>query len=108
VLCLPRINVALLNLTANVVVRKLQAELAQPLAQDPASTAAPTVDRLRRAIHTVLGEHASRVLPMLSGDEESVAELLQSCDRIERATRLFIDGQKAAELGKRMRDIISQ
>ncbi len=108
ILCMPHINVPLLNLTANVVARKLQASLRQPGPVEGPPQGLPTIDRLRRAAVQVLGEHASKVLPMLSGAEGSVEELLQACAKMERATRLFIDSQKADDLGRQLRDIIQE
>jgi predicted regulator of Ras-like GTPase activity (Roadblock/LC7/MglB family) len=108
ILCMPHINVPLLNLTANVAARKLQTGLLQPSTADRPSKSLTKIDRLRNVAEQVLAEHASRVLPMLSGAEGSVEELLEACARMERATRLFIDSQKAQELGQRLRDIIQE
>jgi predicted regulator of Ras-like GTPase activity (Roadblock/LC7/MglB family) len=108
ILCVPEISVPLLNLTANVAARKLQAELQQPSATDGRPDALPRVERLRTVTREALGEHAGRVLSMLPGEGASVEELLEACARMERATGLFIDGQKAEDLGRRLRAIIQE
>ena len=105
ILCAPRINIALLNLTAQRVARDLRQELEQPGAQPP-DPAASKLDKLKEAVTVGLGDHAFKALEILSAADPSPADLARAAEEIEAMTRLFIDRKKAVEIGKRLRAIL--
>ena len=105
VLCQPEINVAFLNLTANVVAQKLRASSEEA---GSAATSGPATmkGRLRKLIDEELGDHAGKANDILNKAGEDRATLLKAAGEIERMTRLFISKKKATELAVLMQAII--
>ncbi|MBM3121662.1 MAG: hypothetical protein FJZ97_05695 [Chloroflexi bacterium] len=105
ILCTPRINVALLDLTTLPMVRELGQAMER---RDAGLPAADTVraDRLKAAVREALGDHADKALEILAAAGTAEADLVGATDEIETMTRLFIDRKKAAEIGRTMRSIL--
>ena len=105
VLCQPEVNVAFLNLTANVVADKLRKST-----KDGSSAGGPDAaskkDRLRNLIDEQLGEHSSKANDILNNVGEDRAALLRASKDIEKMTRLFISKKKAIDLSIMMQAII--
>ncbi len=106
ILCTPRLNLPLLNMTANVAVKKLQKEISTARLQPAAP---PTRERLQQAAREVLGDHAKKVVDMLADAKNDTPEALKAaCDEAVRFTGFFMSQEKAAELGERLRAIVDE
>lgn len=106
VLCVPRLNKALLNLRTSMALKALR----QTLADETAVRARPATraERIRDEIERVLGNDAGKVLAMLPAGDPSPRELAPTAREIERFTRLFIGREQADDLAERMRTILSE
>ena len=106
ILCTPRLNLPLLNLTANVAVKKLQRQISDARSQPAAR---PKKERLEEVARELLGERAKRVVDMLAAAKSDAPEALQAvCDEAVRFTGFFLSKDKAEELSARMRAIIDE
>ncbi len=102
----PRLNLPLLNLTANVAVMKLQKAISEARSRPAAP---PKLDRLKAAARDALGDHAKKVLDMLSSAKgETPAELQAACDEAVRFTSFFMSQDKAVELGQKLQAIVEE
>ncbi len=106
ILCTPRLNLPLLNLTANVAVKKLQRQISEARSQPAARS---KKERLEEVARELLGERAKRVVDMLAAAKSDAPEALQAvCDEAVRFTGFFLSRDKAEELATRMRAIIEE
>lgn len=106
ILCTPRLNLPLLNMTANVAVRKLQKAIG---AAKLRSAAPPKRERLQQAAREILGDHAKKAVDMLATAKSDSPEALAAvCDEAVRFTGFFMSREKAEELGHRLRAIIDE
>ncbi len=106
ILCTPRLNLPLLNLTANVAVKKLQRKISEARSR-PAMP--PKLERLKQLAGEVLGDRSKRVVDMLSSARSETPEALQAiCDEAVRFTGFFMSKDTAEELGRKMRAIIDE
>ena len=106
ILCTPRLNLPLLNMTANVAVKKLQQAISDARLR---SAAPPKRVRLQRAAREVLGDHAKKVVDMLASAKNETPEALRAaCDEAVRFTGFFMSKEKAEELSQRLRAIIDE
>lgn len=106
ILCTPRLNLPLLNLTANVAVKKLQREISDAKSR-PAVP--PRLERLKQLASEVLGDRSKKVVDMLSSARSETPAALQAiCDEAVRFTGFFMSQDKAEELGRKMRAIIEE
>ena len=106
ILCTPRLNLPLLNLTANVAIKKLQREIS---AARRRPETLPRRERLKQVAREVLGDRSKKVVDMLTSAKSDEPEALQSiCDEAVRFTGFFLSKEKAEELGQRMRAIIDE
>jgi len=105
VLCVPRLNMALLNLRTSMALKALR----QALADDAAARDRPAspATRMGVAIEEVLGDDAGKVLAMLPEGDPSPQELGPTVREIERFTRLFIGRDQADDLADRLQSILS-
>lgn len=105
VLCVPRLNMALLNLRTSMALKALRQALADETAarMRPASPA----DRLRAAIERMLGDDSGKVLAMVPEGDLKPEELRPTAREIERFTRLFIGRDQAEALAEQMQSILS-
>ena len=106
ILCTPRLNLPLLNMTANVAVKKLQ----QAISVAKQRTAAPPRRvLLQHAAREVLEDRAKRVVEMLADAKSDTPEALRAvCDEAVRFTGFFLSKEKAAELGRRLRAVLEE
>ncbi len=106
ILCTPRMNLPLLNMTANVAVKKLQKAISTARLQ---SAAPPKRERLLLAAREILGDHAKKVVDMLASAKDDTPQALQAvCDEAVRFTAFFMSKDQAEELGERLRAIIDE
>ncbi len=104
ILCTPRLNLPLLNMTANVAVKKLQKAISATRLRPETP---PRRERLKQVAEEILGDHSKKVLDMLSSARSDAPEALQAiCDEAVRFTGFFMSKEKAEELGQRMRAVI--
>lgn len=124
ILCTPSINVPLLNLTANVAVKKLGSLLAEAAAAAaaPAPAAAPPAvvvpagkgplaQQLRSIVKEYLGEDGlelfDREMKMSGlGDSASPMDLAGIVAAIDYAAGLAVGGRRANDLKSRLQDAI--
>ena len=107
ILCGPRLNLPLLNLTAAVAVKKLQKEISSGAASQPA--APNKVERLKEVAQEILGDRSKKVLDMLSSAKDDNPEGLQAiCDEAVRFTGFFMSKGKAEELAHKMRAVVEE
>ncbi len=106
ILCTPRLNLPLLNLTANLAVKKLQREISGARSRPAAR---PKRERLVEVVQGILGDRSKRVVEMLSSAKAESPEALSAiCDEAVRFTGFFMSKEKAEELSRRMRAIIEE
>ena len=104
ILCTPRLNLPLLNMTANIAVKKLQKAISTARLQPAAP---PKRERLEQAAREILGDHAKKAVDMLASVKSDAPEALQAvCDEAVRFTAFFMSKEKAEELGQRLRAIV--
>jgi hypothetical protein len=118
VLCTTQTNAQLLSMSLTQVVRKLRtvgqpADVRPPAAVAPPGSAGPaapqppsTLDRLRAIVQAELGAHAPQALEILAAASERPKDLRSAADDIEKLTKLFISTKKAAEIARRMKDVL--
>jgi hypothetical protein len=106
IVSLPRVNSALLNLRIDVSATQLERVLRQAHDKPNGTSVPDKVQQMREVIRDTLGEHASKVLPLLTTNGGSPDDLSSAARRVERATLLFIDQEKAGRLAQRLRGII--
>ena len=107
ILCIPEVNVSLLNMTTNVAVRKLSEQMKHVPAPAAPEPEVPTrIRQLEALIRLELGSHSEKALDMLAGVADDPRELKKVCARIEKMTRLFVDKKKAREMSDAMAGIL--
>lgn len=106
ILCTQRLNLPLLNLTANVAVKKLQQEISAARLEPKTP---PRRERLKEVAREILGDRSTKIVDMLTSAKSDRPEALQSiCDEAVRFTGFFMSREKAEELGRRMRAVIEE
>ncbi len=106
ILCTPRLNLPLLNMTANVAVKKLQKKISEVRARPKTL---PRHERLKEIARELLGDRSRKIVDMLSAaGSDDPAALRAVCDEAVRFTGFFMSKDKAEELGRRMRAVIDQ
>ncbi len=106
ILCTPRLNLPLLNMTANVAVKKLQQAISAARLRPETL---PKRERLKQVAREILGDRSKKVVDMLASARSESPEALQAiCDEAVRFTSFFLSTDKAEELGSRLRAIIDE
>lgn len=101
VLCVPRLNLALLKLRTSMALQALRRVLPAELTATAARST--LADRVRTTIEEVLGERSGKVLALVPAGDPDTTTLKPVIHELERFTRLFIGRDEAAELGQRLR-----
>jgi predicted regulator of Ras-like GTPase activity (Roadblock/LC7/MglB family) len=113
ILCVRHINVPLLNLTANVAVKKLvqlikteKAEVEQAVEVKP-----PPVAKLRQLAQEILGETGrvlfdSELAKAGLAEEASWEELTNALPAVEKAAAVFIGSTRARKMGELMQTLL--
>jgi predicted regulator of Ras-like GTPase activity (Roadblock/LC7/MglB family) len=113
IVCVRHINVPLLNLTANVAVKKLvqlikteKAEVEQAVEVKP-----PPVAKLRQLAQEILGETGrvlfdSELAKAGLAEEASWEELTNALPAVEKAAAVFIGSTRARKMGELMQTLL--
>jgi predicted regulator of Ras-like GTPase activity (Roadblock/LC7/MglB family) len=105
-ICDRSINLQLLTMK----IEQVQEEILSIINSKPREPSSADIQQLKdQMINTaqeMLGEHAEKVIAILSSSDNSLTGLESACNQAEKVTHLFIDRKKAGELGARMQALL--
>ncbi len=106
IVCACTMNVPLLNLTADVGVRKINRLLAGMDEAKLRKARLATIDKMRGIAEDALGANAAKATALFDAAAESDEDLAETCAKVEEITRLFIDSRKAKDLASKMQSVL--
>jgi predicted regulator of Ras-like GTPase activity (Roadblock/LC7/MglB family) len=102
IICERQANYSLINITLEQGLGLLRSATPQP----PVEQGAQVLDMLKDIAGEMLGDYASKVIPILESAGEDKGKLEGAIEQAENMTRMFISKSRAGEMAQRMRDVL--
>ena len=102
IICDRQLNYSLLTIALEHSFEAFRGTDARDLGDDPARLA----DALEKIAVEMLGEHATKVIPILASAGSDPDKLKKAIQQAENMTRMFIDKEQAGKMAERMRALV--